>query len=497
MSAMLREQNSSNNSYSRQMKKDLLIRRHIMTELSRRKNINEYVDMQTKLRSVLYVTPEMHVVDAAKYMAATYTNCALVRDSNSNVVGIITSRDLVAAASNPSDQRVSMHMTKSDKIVYGNIHMDSITILNTMIEHKISKMPICDDNMDIVLILNIADCLSDVMNKSGMADQLDLEVDIDIDAATDKEDEFVLEFQNQSNPPLSDDCRFGVGVIDPKSTVLDAINLMTELDVSVLLVQKTNNGKNETQSTEISGIITSSDILLRVLAADINAQTCSIIRVMTPDPIIISNSRTGLKTVALKLCEHSKIPLTFTSTPSVTDIFGIASEILSRLDAATIEPDWDKFLLNDSTKALDEVHENELAQFDLDNLEYTPDSFLMKQAEVVEFQIHVQNTEVKHSAYRTTSANIIALKTYLSGLLNIEEELLEIAVINKDETSSFIVSDQDMQRYLDKGRKNGSPISLLVNKKPSVKVSVAPFVLGSVAGIATLLLIRYLNSKKR
>lgn len=73
------------------------------------------------------------------------------------------------------------------------------------------------------------------------------------------------------------DARTTAATVGVKTSVRDAARLMREHHTTAVCVME-NDGK------KIAGIFTSKDVVLRVIAAGLDARTCSVVRVMTPHP---------------------------------------------------------------------------------------------------------------------------------------------------------------------------------------------------------------------
>ena len=75
------------------------------------------------------------------------------------------------------------------------------------------------------------------------------------------------------------DSRTQPATVGPKTTVREAAKLMKENRTTAVCVME-----NATGDPRIAGIFTSKDIVLRVIAAGLDAGRCSVVRVMTPHP---------------------------------------------------------------------------------------------------------------------------------------------------------------------------------------------------------------------
>lgn len=79
--------------------------------------------------------------------------------------------------------------------------------------------------------------------------------------------------------------------VSPRTSVREAARLMKERRTTAVCVLETNTGtsaisglSNHSVPPRIAGIFTSKDIVLRVIAAGLDASRCSVVRVMTPHP---------------------------------------------------------------------------------------------------------------------------------------------------------------------------------------------------------------------
>lgn len=76
-------------------------------------------------------------------------------------------------------------------------------------------------------------------------------------------------------------------VVSPRTSVRDAAKLMKERRTTAVCVMDTQPGSNVSGTSgpnKIQGIFTSKDVVLRTIAAGLDPQRCSVVRVMTPHP---------------------------------------------------------------------------------------------------------------------------------------------------------------------------------------------------------------------
>lgn len=89
------------------------------------------------------------------------------------------------------------------------------------------------------------------------------------------------------------DTRSAPPTVTPRTTVREAARLMKERRTTAVCVMEANAGTSAVSGVsggnvipKIAGIFTSKDIVLRVIAAGLDASRCSVVRVMTPHPDI-------------------------------------------------------------------------------------------------------------------------------------------------------------------------------------------------------------------
>lgn len=82
------------------------------------------------------------------------------------------------------------------------------------------------------------------------------------------------------------DSRTQPAIVSPKTTVREVAKLMKERRTTAVCVMEPANpsAPGSGPLTRIVGIFTSKDIVLRVIAAGLDAGRCSVVRVMTPHP---------------------------------------------------------------------------------------------------------------------------------------------------------------------------------------------------------------------
>jgi CBS domain-containing protein len=80
------------------------------------------------------------------------------------------------------------------------------------------------------------------------------------------------------------DSRTQPATVGPKTTVREVAKLMKERRTTAVCVMEQSNPATPSTHPRIAGIFTSKDVVLRVIAAGLDAGRCSVVRVMTPHP---------------------------------------------------------------------------------------------------------------------------------------------------------------------------------------------------------------------
>ena len=80
------------------------------------------------------------------------------------------------------------------------------------------------------------------------------------------------------------DSRTQTATVGPKATVKEVAKLMKEHRVTAVCIMENAPAGAANDVPRIAGIFTSKDVVLRVIAAGLDAGRCSVVRVMTPHP---------------------------------------------------------------------------------------------------------------------------------------------------------------------------------------------------------------------
>ncbi|CAG8522818.1 8278_t:CDS:2 [Ambispora leptoticha] len=227
------------------------------------------------------------VEEAAQFMAAKRADCVLVIDREEHLSGIFTAKDLafrvVGEGLDARNTTVAKIMTHEPKCV--KLDTSATFALETMVDRGFRHLPICNEDGDVVGLLDITKCLYDALDKMerayGSSKKLyDALEGVEKDWANQPTHlvQYLDILRDKMSCPTLDtllDERSRHVEVNVRTTVRDAARLMRQYRTTAVLVM---------EHGMIAGIFTSKDIVLRVIAAGLDPATCSVSKVMTPHP---------------------------------------------------------------------------------------------------------------------------------------------------------------------------------------------------------------------
>ncbi|KAI5287004.1 hypothetical protein KEM52_001791, partial [Ascosphaera acerosa] len=284
-------------SRQKQSKRDEAIRKKLEADLNKKKYNPTRVRhtrkappgtvLALKPSPALQIKPTTTVSEAAQMMAAKREDCVLVTDDDDRIAGIFTAKDLafrvVGAGIRAREISIAEIMTKNP--LCARTDTSATDALDLMVRKGFRHLPVMDENQDISGVLDITKCFYDAMEKLERAYSSSRKL---YDALEGVHSEFgsnqpqpIIQYvealrQKMSGPTLESILN-GVAptVVNVRTTVREAAALMKENRTTALLVQ---------DQGAITGIFTSKDVVLRVIAPGLDPTTCSVVRVMTPHP---------------------------------------------------------------------------------------------------------------------------------------------------------------------------------------------------------------------
>ncbi|KAI9694301.1 MAG: hypothetical protein M1820_009060 [Bogoriella megaspora] len=284
-------------SRQKQTKRDEAIRRKIETDLNKKKHTTARARhtrkappgtvLALKPSPALQIKPNTTVAEAAQLMAAKREDCVLVTDDDERIAGIFTAKDLafrvVGAGIKARDVTIAEIMTKNP--LCAKTDTSATDALDLMVRKGFRHLPVMDENHDISGILDITKCFYDAMEKleraySSSKKLYDALEGVQAELGSSQPQQiiqYVEAVRTRMSGPTLESVLTGLPptTVTVRTTVKEAAQLMKENHTTALLVQDQGS---------ITGIFTSKDVVLRVIAAGLDPANCSVVRVMTPHP---------------------------------------------------------------------------------------------------------------------------------------------------------------------------------------------------------------------
>jgi len=243
--------------------------------------------MSLKPSQALQIKPNTTVAEAAQIMAAKREDCVLVTDDNDRIAGIFTAMDLafrvVGAGIKARDITIDQIMTRNP--LCAKTDTSATDALDLMVRKGFRHLPVMDEDHNISGVLDITKCFYDAMEKleraysssktlydalqgvqSELGSSQPQQIIQYVEALRQKMSGPTLESVLPDHPPAT---------VSVRTSVKEAAIIMKGHHTTAVLVQ---------DQGAITGIFTSKDVVLRVIAAGLDPANCSVVRVMTPHP---------------------------------------------------------------------------------------------------------------------------------------------------------------------------------------------------------------------
>lgn len=220
-------------------------------------------------------------------MAAKREDCVLVTDDDDRIAGIFTAKDLafrvVGAGIKAREVNIEQIMTKNP--LCARTDTSATDALDLMVRKGFRHLPVMDENQDISGILDITKCFYEAMEKleraySSSRKLYDALEGVQSELGSSQPQQiiqYVEALRQKMSGPTLDSVLNGTPptTVSVRTSVREAAQLMKENHTTAVLVQDQGS---------ITGIFTSKDVVLRVIAPGLDPGTCSVVRVMTPHP---------------------------------------------------------------------------------------------------------------------------------------------------------------------------------------------------------------------
>ncbi|CAD6253984.1 unnamed protein product [Miscanthus lutarioriparius] len=255
-----------------------------------------------RLSRALTVPESTTVLEVCRRMTARRADAALLTDSNALLCGILTDKGDRARAQDRRDAGV---------------------------EGKFRHLPVVD-NGEVVAMLDIAKCLYDAIARMERASEKGKAAIANVATGDDKYSIVEALKEQMFRPCLSaianEDST--VVMVSPGDSVLSATKKMVEVHASSAVVAV---------GSKAQGILTSRDILMRVIAKNLSADATPVEKVMTPDPECATVDMPildALRTMQERKFLHLPVMDRDGSIISIIDVIDIAHAAISIVESS-------------------------------------------------------------------------------------------------------------------------------------------------------------------
>ncbi|KIX07057.1 uncharacterized protein Z518_05034 [Rhinocladiella mackenziei CBS 650.93] len=287
MSASRQKQSKRDEAIRRKMEADLSKKKHVPARARHTRKAPPGTVLALKPSQALQIKPSTTVAEAAQLMAAKREDCVLVTDDDDRIAGIFTAKDLafrvVGAGIKASQVTIEQIMTKNP--LCARTDTSATDALDLMVRKGFRHLPVMDENQDISGILDITKCFYEAMEKleraySSSRKLYDALEGVQSELGSSQPQQiiqYVEALRQKMSGPTLESVLNGLPptTVSVRTSVKEAAQLMKENHTTAVLVQDQGS---------ITGIFTSKDVVLRVIAPGLDPSNCSVVRVMTPHP---------------------------------------------------------------------------------------------------------------------------------------------------------------------------------------------------------------------
>ncbi|PFH63015.1 hypothetical protein XA68_10427 [Ophiocordyceps unilateralis] len=287
VSASRQKQSKRDEAIRRKMENDLSKKKHLTSRARHTRKAPPGTVLALKPSPALQIKPATTVSEAAQLMAAKREDCVLVTDDDDRIAGIFTAKDLafrvVGAGHKAANITIADIMTKNP--LCARTDTSATDALDLMVRKGFRHLPVMDENQEISGVLDITKCFYDAMEKLERAyassrklyDALE-GVQSELGATQPQQIiQYVEALRSKMSGPTLESVLNGIPptTVSVRTSVKEAAAMMKEHHTTAVLVQ---------DQGAITGIFTSKDVVLRVIAPGLDPANCSVVRVMTPHP---------------------------------------------------------------------------------------------------------------------------------------------------------------------------------------------------------------------
>ncbi|KAL4021193.1 hypothetical protein IC575_019984 [Cucumis melo] len=248
--------------------------------------VGERTVKKLRLSKALTIPEGTTVSEACRRMAARRVDAVLLTDANALLSGILTDKDVatrvIAEGLRPEQTVVSKIMTRNPIFVTS----DSLAIeaLQKMVQGKFRHLPVVE-NGEVIALLDITKCLYDAISRMEKAAEQGSAIAAAVEGVERQWGSdfsapyaFIETLRERMFKPslstiLSENTK--AAIVSASDPIYVAAKKMRELRVNSVVM---------TVGTKIQGILTSKDILMRVVAHNLSPELTLVEKVMTPNP---------------------------------------------------------------------------------------------------------------------------------------------------------------------------------------------------------------------
>lgn len=236
-----------------------------------------------RLSKALTIPEGTTVSDACRRMAARRVDAVLLTDSNALLSGIVTDKDIaarvIAEELRPDQTLVSKIMTRNPTFVASDT--SALDALQKMVQGKFRHLPVVE-NGEVIAILDITKCLYDAISRMEKAAEQGSVLAAAVEGQWGNNSNAPIAFiemlrERMFKPALSTIITENtkLATASPSDPVYVAAKMMREARVNSVIIMS---------GSRIQGILTSKDILMRVVAQNLSPELTLVEKVMTPNP---------------------------------------------------------------------------------------------------------------------------------------------------------------------------------------------------------------------
>ncbi|XP_076882276.1 CBS domain-containing protein CBSCBSPB5-like [Bidens hawaiensis] len=265
---------------------DSILRRSISSTPRPLALTGERTVKRLRLSKALTAPESTTIIEVCRRMAARKADALLLTDSNALLCGILTDRDIVtrvvARELDLETTPVSAVMTRNPVFVISDTL--AVEALHKMVQGKFRHLPVVE-NGGVVAILDIAKCLYDAIARMERAAEKGKAIAAAVEgvekhwgSSASGSNTFIETLRERLFKPSLSTIISGnpkLVTVSPSDTVLMATKAMLESHTSSAIITIDNKPR---------GILTSKDILMRVIAVGLSSESTEVEKVMTPNP---------------------------------------------------------------------------------------------------------------------------------------------------------------------------------------------------------------------